>query len=173
VSLAAFGTSLCDSASFDSACDVLVPTDAHLMNYGVQQPIVSLTRHDRTVLQSQLVNHTRQLVSSIDWSTIMYGKWRLSIDNAHINELEMAALLLAVRWLRTLSSSRTDSRKVLMLVDNSTTLFSMMKGRSSSIPLLKLLRRITSIIVAMDVKMQVVYVASALNPADAASRMSV
>jgi len=173
VSLAAFGTSLCDSASFDSACDVLVPTDAHLMNYDVQQPIVALTRHDRTVLQSQLVNHTRQLVSSIDWSTIMYGKWRLNIDNVHINELELSALLLAVRWLRTLSGSRTDSRKVLMLVDNSTTLFSVVKGRSSSVPLLKLLRRITSIIVGMDLELQVIYVASAFNPADAASRMNI
>jgi hypothetical protein len=173
VSLAAFGTSLCDSASFDSACDVLVSTDAHLMNYGVQQPIVALTRHDRTVLQSQLVNHTRQLVSSIDWSTIMSGTWRLNIDNVHINELELSALLLAVRWLRTLSSSRTDSRKVLMLVDNSVSVFSVMKGRSSSIPLLKLLRRITSIIVGMDLKLQVIYVASAFNPADAASRMNI
>ena len=59
---------------------------------------------------------------------------------------------------------------MLVLVDNSVVLYSMRKSRSSSNKLLILLRRMCAYLLSMNVYLHLVYVPSAINPADDASR---
>jgi len=144
---------------------VVVPADS-------LQPVIALTNTNRNQKHQQIVHLVRSVVETVDWIVITSGKWKYNNMETHINELEMSAALLAVRWLCSLVLIRSLKRQVVLLVDNAVTVYSIRKGRSSSLPLLKLLRRISCYLVAFDVQLKIIYVPSSMNPADAASRMS-
>jgi hypothetical protein len=105
-------------------------------------------------------------VMSAPWSVIISSPWR---NPEHINALELRAVLLAVHWALTFPSS--TSRRVYMLVDSTVAFFSLWKGRSSSISLLLILRKISALLLASSMTLLPGWIPSAVNPADAPSRL--
>jgi hypothetical protein len=96
---------------------------------------------------------------------IVSSRWRWG---EHINVLEMRAAHVAVRWvLRHVLSGGT---RVALWVDSAVVLGVLRKGRSSSVVLNRLMRAVASDLIRANVTLDVDWVASALNPADAASR---
>jgi hypothetical protein len=105
-------------------------------------------------------------VSSSPWRTIVAAPWW---DEEHINVLELRAALLAVHW--ALSFPSALSSRVYLLLDSSVAFFSLWKGRSSSPALLLVLRKISSLLLAGGLSLLPGWVPSAVNPADAPSRL--
>jgi len=86
----------------------------------------------------------------------------------HINLEESKALSRLVRWILR-SPSRFEYR-VVILVDSLVVLGAVSKGRSSSIPLNRLLRWLAALTFASKLRLHLVYVPSKTNPADPPSR---
>ena len=87
---------------------------------------------------------------------------------AHNNILETEALLLWLRWL--LRNKNHHETRAICLCDSKVTIGGVGKGRSSSRPLLRVLRRIAAISLAGNVLTRLIYVPTEANPADAPSR---
>jgi hypothetical protein len=100
------------------------------------------------------------------WSRVLASRWR---KPEHINALELRAALLALHWL--LSYPSALGRRVYLLVDSTVALFSLCKGRSSAPDLLLVLRKISALLLASGVSILPGWLPSAVNPADAASRL--
>ena len=111
-------------------------------------------------------NHCYSVARSSRWSTIISRPWR---DAEHINALELRAVLLAAHWV--LSHPSAVSRRVLLLVDSTVALYAVWKGRSSSYPLLAVLRKINALLLAGDLTLLTGWLPSEVNPADAPSRL--
>lgn len=107
-----------------------------------------------------------QDVSTAPWTTVLSCPWR---GEEHINILELRAALLAVHW--TLSSPSALCRRVYLLLDSSAAFFSLWKGRSSSPKLLLVLRKMSALLLAGGLSLLPGWVPSAVNPADAPSRL--
>jgi hypothetical protein len=135
------------------------------------QPVLVLSHTTRFRHRVEISSLVRSLRDSVDWLTIMSGRWHFNDSSTHINELELASVLLSVRWLSSLLLSRGSNRRVVLLVDNAVALYSLKKGRSSAIRLLAIIRRISALCLAMDIRLKIIYIASEWNPADAASRI--
>lgn len=103
---------------------------------------------------------------SCRWSTIISRAWR---DVEHINALELRAVLLAAHWV--VSHPSAVSRRVLLLVDSTVALYALWKGRSSSYPLLAVLRKINALLLAGGLTLLTGWLPSKVNPADAPSRL--
>jgi len=88
---------------------------------------------------------------------------------AHINVLELTAVELAVRWV--CSHSAAGPSQLQLLTDSSVACGALRKGRSSSRPVLRLLRRVASILLASGLTLHVAWVPTSLNPADGPSRL--
>ena len=89
-------------------------------------------------------------------------------ESAHSGILELCALILLVRWI--LRSTDRHSRRIVVLLDAKSVLGAAAKGRSSSPPLLRILRRLGALTVAGDLLLRFVYVPSEDIPADPPSR---
>jgi hypothetical protein len=100
------------------------------------------------------------------WSRVLASRWRTA---EHINVLELRAALLALHWL--LSYPSALGRRVYLLVDSTVALFSLSKGRSSAPELLLVLRKLSALLLASGVSILPGWLPSAVNPADAASRL--
>ena len=100
------------------------------------------------------------------WSTIISSAWR---SPEHINALELRAVLLALHWCLSYPSSH--SSRVYLLVDSTVALFALWKGRSSSAPLLMIVRKINALLMASGTSLLIGWLPSAVNPADAPSRL--
>ena len=153
-------------------CSLLPPSPASSLSdihqpawprLAAQQPVVVHRQSTRDV--DRIQRTASQLVASRVWSTVVACPWRYQ---QHINELELQAMLTAVRW--SLSHPTAVRSQLLLLVDSSTAYLSSAKGRSSSPAMLTLLRRYAALLLAGDVCVLTAWVPSALNPADAASR---
>jgi hypothetical protein len=105
-------------------------------------------------------------VDDAPWRTMISAPWR---DMEHINVLELRAALLAVHWVLSYPSSL--SSRVFLLLDSTVAFFSLWKGRSSSPALLLVLRKISALLLAGDLSLLPGWVPSAVNPADAPSRL--
>lgn len=132
------------------------------------RPVVDLTSsHRRTSpAQSASFEEFYDAVDRTPWRTIISQPWR---EDEHINCLELRAALLAVH--RALSSPSAISSRVFLLVDSTVAFFSLWKGRSSSPALLLILRKISALLLAGGLSLLPGWVPSALNPADAPSRL--
>jgi hypothetical protein len=106
-------------------------------------------------------------VSTAPWSTIVSKPWR---DAEHINSLELREVLLAVHWILTYPSSLT--RRVYLLIDSTVAFFALWKGRSSSGPLLLILRKISALLLASGITLLPGWIPSEVNPADGPSRLT-
>jgi len=105
-------------------------------------------------------------VGAVPWRTIVSSPW---CGDEHINVLELRAALLAVHWVLSYPSSL--SSRVFLLLDSTVAFFSLWKGRSSSPALLLVLRKISALLLAGGLSLQLGWVPSAVNPADAPSRL--
>ena len=126
-------------------------------------------------------------ITSSNWRTIVSSPWQ---QPEHINSLEVRAALTSIRWSLSLPSSvqhRSTAlgssperghpisgwhgQRLLLCCDSSAALGSINKGRSSAHSLLRPLRTIAALLLASGVQLSIVWVPSAANPADAASRL--
>ena len=87
---------------------------------------------------------------------------------AHNNILEAEGFLMWLRWF--LRSVNRHSVRTVCLVDSKVVLGDVNKGRSSSPPMLRVLRRIAALQLAGDLLVRLIYVPTECNPADAPSR---
>ena len=111
----------------------------------------------------------RPLVGPGKWK-----RWKIAISNtwkhgAHINVLELYAETLAMSWVLRKGSACTPLRFVL-LQDSQVAVFSGTKGRSSSLPLLRALRRTAALLLAGNLYVDRLWIPSKANPADGPSR---
>lgn len=104
-------------------------------------------------------------VSSVRWRHVFRFRWRAP---AHINEYELQSLLLALRWALTFPASCDTS--LVTCIDSMVAAYCVLKGRSSSFPLLCVLRRIGACCLASGISIRPIWLASADNPADQPSR---
>ena len=100
------------------------------------------------------------------WSVIVAHRW--VFGGEHINVLELRALITGLRWVLSFPSS--IGCRVVLLIDSSVVVGAVSKGRSSSFPLLVLLRRLSALCLAGGLFVQAVWIPSESNPADGPSR---
>jgi hypothetical protein len=128
--------------------------------------VLSAEGEDTTKLPKKRLGVPRHLrLEASDFKTIFSTKARQS---AHINILEAEAYLLWLRWL--LRSGTRHSVRTVCLVDSKVVLGGVNKGRSSSLPILRVLRRTAALQLAGDLLVRLIYVPTECNPADAPSR---
>ena len=111
----------------------------------------------------------RPLVGPQNWK-----RWKIAISNtwkhnAHINVLELYAETLAMSWVLRKGSPCTPRRFVL-LQDSQVAVFAGTKGRSSSLPLLRALRRTAALLLGGNLYVDRLWLPSKANPADGPSR---
>jgi hypothetical protein len=99
-------------------------------------------------------------------------QWRIVCAYArhgeHINALELAATVAAMRWR---SRQKGEfGRRHIHLIDSQVAQSVMTRGRTTSTRLRYLLRRLNALVLAMDAAPGFAYVHTAANPADAPSR---
>lgn len=100
-----------------------------------------------------------------NWSTIVSSPWKRT---EHINSLEIRAVSTAIKWV--LSFAHSIGSRVAILSDSLVTVYSIMKGRSSSPLLLPRLRQIASMLLSAGLRLFLQWIPTELNPADAPSR---
>ena len=100
-----------------------------------------------------------------DFKTMMSVKARRP---AHNNILEGEAYLMWLRWL--LRSTKHHGTRAVCLVDSKVVLGGVSKGRSSSRPLLRVLRRAAALQLAGNLLTRLIYIPTCCNLADAPSR---
>lgn len=105
-------------------------------------------------------------VAAARWTTLISTPWRLA---EHINALELRAALLAVHW--AIATPAALSSRLYLLLDSTSALFSLWKGRSSSPQLLRILRKVSALLLAGGVSLLCGWIPSAVNPADDPSRL--
>ena len=86
----------------------------------------------------------------------------------HINELELQSVYLMLRHL--ISRPSAHKARIIHLVDNTTALFCLRKGRTSSPKLIPVIRKIAVHQLAYHIVMMPVWIPSQHNPADSPSR---
>ena len=101
------------------------------------------------------------------------AKWKQIVSSPfcypeHINVLELRALTTGVRWV--LSSPNSTGCRMLTLCDSMVALFAVRKGRSSSHQLLRRLRSLSALLLALGVQLYANWIPTEVNPADAPSR---
>ena len=89
-------------------------------------------------------------------------------DQAHINELELRAAFMMLRW--RLRSQVALGKQSLALLDSAVAIAVLSKKRSSSFQLHRVVRRINALELASGSHVAYAFVRSADNPADAPSR---
>ena len=111
-------------------------------------------------LESQFVN---ELASSCEWKEESSWTFRKS---SHINILEMASLLRLVQKL----SDRAKPTRAVALVDSHVTKGASSKGRTASIGLGAVLRRVNAHMIASSIFLCVPFCPTRLNPSDDPTR---
>ena len=86
----------------------------------------------------------------------------------HINLEEANALVGYVRWI--LRSRQRFRHKVVVLIDSKVVIGAVAKGRSSSVPLNRILRRLTALCFAGGLVLRCIFVPTSHNPGDWPSR---
>lgn len=99
------------------------------------------------------------------WRIIHGYPWK---HGAHINVLELQAVVNAVQW--RLRSASNNSQRVLHLVDSQVVAAIIAKGRTSSVRLLPALAKLNSLCIIAGIYLSIGYVDTHDNPADVPSR---
>jgi len=152
---------------------LVLATDASSSGLGITAAYSSMSSirlfADHACGRRRLLSHqaslSAELVSKLRFFTMVSAKWHRP---NHINVLEMCVVYMAIS--RLASSPRHRGTCPVLLTDSTVCLFSLQKGRSSSFPLLKLLRRIAVVVLWSNLRPAFSYIASGCNPADEPSR---
>ena len=109
------------------------------------------------------------LCIALQWSTMFESKAHHAphLMRAHINALEMEAVLLLLKRLRREGLRNT---RILVYVDSRVILGALAKGRSSSYRLNHVLRKIASICIGCGFAVDFIWIPLWANPSDAPSR---
>ena len=99
------------------------------------------------------------------WKTVAQCVWR---EQAHINELELRAAFMMLRW--RLRSQVALGKRSLALLDSAVSIAVLSKKRSSSFQLHRVIRRINALELASGSHVAYAFVRGADSPADAPSR---
>ena len=105
------------------------------------------------------------------WRWRVVAGWRWKFREAHINELELRAVLTTLLW--RLERRRQKHCKFIHLVDSLVVLHALSRGRSSSRKLRRPLSQINSLLLAVDAHPVWACVSTKQNPADRPSRLKV
>lgn len=105
------------------------------------------------------------------WRWRVIAGWRWKFRSAHINELELRAVLTTLSW--RLERRKQASVRFVHLVDSLVVLHCLSRGRSSARKLRRPLSQINSLLLAADVHPVWAYVSTKQNPADRPSRLKV
>ena len=103
--------------------------------------------------------------AEVQWEDVLSGGFT---RREHINLLEAEALSKMVRTL--VKDPRCHGHDMLCLCDSQVVVAVLAKGRSSSMALLRKVRRINALLLATRVELQLRWVPSEQNPSDGASR---
>ena len=109
----------------------------------------------------------QHLIHDMNFATIISHTWRYA--SPHINELELQSVLSMLR--HSVTRPATLHSTILHLVDNTPSFSYLRKGRSSSVRLLPVLKKIATHLLAHDMTLLSVWVPTEINPADTASRL--
>jgi hypothetical protein len=142
---------------------IIRPTHARATD---RQPVLGLELESKESYFDRKSTSTFVSVSEADWRKVFAGRWRRSEE--HINSLEMRALIMAVRWV--LSHRDSVGSRLSVLCDSMVVIGAVRKGRSSSQPLLRRLRALSSLVLSSGLSIDIEYVPSEFNPADECSR---
>lgn len=108
----------------------------------------------------------REVILNAQFATVISHTWRYT--SPHINELELQSVLSMLKHL--VSRPRTLHSSILHLIDNQPAFSCLRKGRSSSVRLLPVLKKISAHLLAHDITLLSVWVPTEINPADRPSR---
>ena len=100
------------------------------------------------------------------WRLTWMGRWR---QQEHINVQELRVVCMTLRRLSM--DRRAWKKQVLIATDSQVTLGCVLKGRSSSFPLLRQMRMIASVSLALQIRIMIRYLESERNPGDGPSRL--
>ena len=100
-----------------------------------------------------------------NWKVCLSFKWQQS---EHINSLEVRSFLSTLRW--RLQKPKNVGTRFLHLLDSQVAIAVIIKGRSSSYSLSKLMERVSALVLAGGLAPSLAYVATWDNPADRPSR---
>ena len=123
------------------------------------------------VHKHQRGGHPHRLRASIPaklWKWRSIAGWAWKSQEAHINELELRAVLTTLSW--RLERRRETQCRFIHLVDSLVCLHCLSRGRSSSKKLRRVLSQINALILCADAHPVWAYVATKQNPADRPSR---
>ena len=127
----------------------------------LQSPTESVVRFQRL----------RASVPANLWRWKIKAGWRWKFRQAHINELELRAVLTTLTW--RLERLRQRRCRFVHLVDSLVVLHALSRGRSSSRKLRRPLSQINSLLLAADAHPVWAYVSTKQNPADRPSRFRI
>jgi hypothetical protein len=102
---------------------------------------------------------------SIHWRVLISSTWRWT---SHINQLELGAVVLALR--RLLSSPTVPGSRLMLLCDSAVVTYSLMKGRTSSRGMVTGMQQVAALLLSSGCRLGVVWIPTEVNPADAPSR---
>jgi hypothetical protein len=144
----------------------LLPVSALYNARMIDSPITAnppeLLAHYATAAGTELL----QSVSAARWSVLVSSRWH---HRQHINALELHAALLSLR--HALSQPNAACSRIFMLVDSSVAYYALWKGRTSSRPIMHVLRQINALLLVSGCSLQCCWIPSSSNPADAPSRL--
>ena len=155
--------------SYTKASATYVPDLAYALALDFKEAIVlknereEACQFDVVGLENQATNH---VVNSLKWEVV--DDWAFKKES-HINLLEMRSLERLVEHV--VKSSPGDLR-IVSLVDSNVTRCAVAKGRSSSMALASVLRRISTTLVAGGLQLCTPYCPTRLNVADDPTRLA-
>jgi hypothetical protein len=159
-------------------CDTVVASDASDSGFGVcvAEAIPEMCRH----LVANLPHPAQQpragalpapavdTAAALPWRPVVARAWRHR-HVSHITSGEMFALTIGFR--HCVAARRACESRVLLLTDNTAVLGAAQKGRSSSAALHGPMRVLAAWLLATGCRLEVRYIPSERNPADAPSRL--
>ena len=117
---------------------------------------------------------TETRAAAVTWTSVVSGAWAAVVNNAgnrepeHINVKETRVVGYGLNY--ALRRACALDGRVVVLVDSAVALNALAKGRSSSFPLLRAVRRVSALLLATGVRPFYRFVESEANAADLPSR---
>lgn len=105
------------------------------------------------------------LIGEWSWKPLFHHRFR---EEAHINVLELEAVLLGVKWC--LSHGHSIGTRLLLFSDSKVAVAILAKGRSSGASVVTTLRRLHAHLLASGLLLSPFWISTDVNPADELSR---